>query len=83
MNNNIANADPKKVGELLHILGAKLGIPPEQLEKELSEGKFDSALKSMKPDAAAKFNQILKNPKLAEQIMSAPQAQAIYHKLTK
>lgn len=83
MNNNLNNADPKKMNELLGILSAKLNIPAERLEKELAEGKFDNALKSMQPEAAAKFNCILKNPKLAEQIMSAPQAQALYRKLTK
>ena len=51
MNNNIANADPKKVGELLHILGTKLGIPPEQLEKELSDKLSD-------PDTAADYDKL-------------------------
>lgn len=83
MNNNLNNADPKKMNELLGILSAKLNIPAERLERELAEGKFDNALKNMQPEAAAKFSCILKNPKLAEQIMSAPQAQALYRKLTK
>lgn len=36
----------------------------------------------MKPDEAQKFNAVLSNPQMLEKLMSAPQAQALYHKLT-
>ena len=35
----------------------------------------------MNPNDAVKFRQIMNNPKLAEQLMSAPQAQARYKKI--
>lgn len=72
----------KNFDELLGKVSAKLGIPPARLKEELMQGKFDSALKSMKPDEAAKFNQVLANPSLVEKLMSAPQAQALYKKLS-
>ncbi|MBQ4225058.1 MAG: hypothetical protein II773_11780 [Oscillospiraceae bacterium] len=79
---DIKNADPKKTEELLNTLGKKLGMPPEQLRNELMQGKFDSALKNMKPDEAAKFNRVMNDPSLLEKLMSAPQAQALYKKLS-
>lgn len=79
---DLKNADPKKTEELLNTLGKKLGMPPEQLKTELMQGKFDSALKNMKPDEAAKFNRVMNDPSLLEKLMSAPQAQALYKKLS-
>ncbi|MCD7730640.1 MAG: hypothetical protein LUI05_03985 [Oscillospiraceae bacterium] len=70
------------MNELINIVGKKLGVSPEQLKAELESGKFDSALKNMKPADEAKFNTILNNPKMLEQFMSTPQAKALYQKLT-
>ena len=77
---DIRNTDPKTMDRLLKTLSAKLNVPPEKLKQELMQGKFDSAIKNMKPDEAAKFNQVLSNPALIEKLMSAPQAQALYKK---
>ncbi len=79
---DIRSTNQKNLDELLKTVGNKLNMPPEKLKRELMQGKFDSALKNMKPDEAAKFNQVLSNPKLLEKLMSAPQAQALYKKLT-
>ncbi len=79
---NLNNANPQNVDALLKILGGKLNMSPDKLRKEAEAGRFDSALKNMKPDEAAKFNAIMNNPKLMESFMSAPQAQALYKKLT-
>lgn len=66
---------------LLKIVSAKLNMKPEVLKKQLEEGKFEEAMKNMNKNDSAKFQQILKNPALAEKIMSAPQAQSLYNKL--
>lgn len=79
---DIRSTDPQNLEALLKTVSAKLNIPPEQLRQELMQGKFDSALKNMKPDEAKKFNQVLSNPQMLERFMSAPQAQALYKKLT-
>ena len=79
---NLNNANPQNVDALLKILGGKLNMSPDKLRKEAEAGRFDSALKNMKPDEAKKFNQVLSNPQLLEKMMSAPQAQALYKKLT-
>ena len=77
------NADPKQMEQLLKVVSSKLGVSPESLRKDLESGKFDSALKNMKPAEAATFNKMISNPKLLEQFMSTPQAQALYNKLTR
>ncbi len=79
---DMKNVDPKNMEALLKIVGGKLNMPPEQLKKELEAGKFDSAIKNMNSSDAEKFNRIVNNPKLMETFMSAPQAQALYKKLT-
>ena len=79
MNNNI---DPKQLSGLLGAVSKKIGVPPEQLRRELEQGKFDSAIASMNDSDAAKFRQAVNNPKLVEKMMSTPQAKALYKKLT-
>lgn len=79
---DIKGTNPQNIDALLKTVGAKLNMPPEKLREELMQGKYDSALKNMKPDEAKKFNQVLSNPGLLEKMMSAPQAQALYKKLT-
>ena len=72
----------EKSREMLAVVSKKLGIPPEQLEAELKSGKFDSAIAGMQPAEAQKFRQAMQNPELVNKLMSTPQAQALYKKLT-
>ncbi len=76
------NLDPKQTDKLIRAVSAKLGVAPDSLKKDLENGKFDSALKNMKPSEAAAFNQVAKDPALLEKFMSTSQAQALYKKLT-
>lgn len=69
------------MNELLDIVSRKLGVPKEQLRSELEAGKFDSALKNMKPADEAMFNRIVNNPAALEQFMNSSQAKALYNKL--
>lgn len=79
---DIRSTNPAELDALLKTVSAKLNIPPEKLREELMQGKFDSALKNMKPEESKRFNQVLSNPQMIEKLMSAPQAQALYKKLT-
>ena len=76
------NMNPKQMEQLIGIVSAKLGVSSESLKNDLEQGKFDSALKNMKPNEAATFNKMVSNPKILEQFMTTPQAQALYNKLT-
>lgn len=78
----MANIDPKKADGLLKAVSKKIGVPPETLKQQLEQGKFDNALNSMNQSDAAKFQQVMNNPKLMEKFMSTPQVQALYNKLT-
>ena len=80
MNKN--SIDPQKISGLLSVVSKKIGVPPEQLRKELEEGKFDNALAAMNGKDAVKFRQAVNDPKLVERLMSTPQAQALYKKLS-
>ena len=72
----------QNLNSLLQTVSQKLGVPPEQLRKELEAGKFDSALKNMSPAEANKFQQAVKNPQMLDKLMSTPQAKALYQKLS-
>ncbi len=83
MNKNLfSNLDEKKMNSLLQAVSQKLGVPPEQLRRELEAGKFDSAMQQMSAADAAKLNQAVRNPQMVEKLMSTPQAKALYEKLT-
>ncbi len=75
-------ADPQKLDQLIGAVSSKLGVSKESLRRDLETGKFDAALKNMKPTEAAAFNQVLNNPKMLEKFMTTPQVQALYKKLT-
>ncbi|MDO5559991.1 MAG: hypothetical protein Q4F95_10380 [Oscillospiraceae bacterium] len=81
------NSNTKKVVSnpnidgLLKIVAAKLNMKPDVLRQQLEEGQFEDAIKNMNKNDSAKFQQILKNPNIAEKIMSAPQAKSLYNKL--
>lgn len=79
---NTNNIDPKKLNGLLEAVSKKIGVSPDKLKKELEAGKFDSAISAMSKSDAAKFNQAVNNPKMIEKMMSTPQAQALYKKLS-
>ena len=79
---NINEINPSKLEALLTIVGKKLGMSPEQLKSEIQQGKFDNALKSMRPQDAAAFNQFINNPAMVEKFLNTPQAQALYNKLS-
>lgn len=80
MNKN--NIDQNQLNGLLNAVSKKIGVPPEQLKKELEAGKFDSALSSMSKSDAEKFKMAVNNPKVIEKMMSTPQAKALYEKLS-
>ena len=49
---DIRSTNPENLDRLLKTVGSKLNMPPERLKRELMQGKFDSAIKNMKPDEA-------------------------------
>ena len=76
------NLNPQNLDLLLKVVSAKLGTTPQNLKQQLESGKFDGAMNGMNPTDSAKFQEVLKNPQLMEKLMSAPQAQSLYKKLS-
>lgn len=76
------NINEKNLEALLKIASDKLKVPPEELKSQLQSGKFDKAIANMNKNEADMFKKVMGNPKLAEKLMSAPQAQALYKKIT-
>lgn len=77
------NVNPKQLEALLNVASKKLGTTPEQLRSQLENGVFDNAMNGMPKEQEQMLRQALSNPKVAEKILSTPQAQAIYKKLIK
>ena len=71
----------KNLEALLKIVSDKLKVPPAELKSQLQSGKFDKAVANMNKNEADMFRKVMSNPKLAEKLMSAPQAQALYKKI--
>lgn len=72
----------KQYEALLKIAGQKLGTTPENLKNQIENGTFDSAVKNMNQQQAMIFKQAISDPKFAEKILSSPQAQQFYKKLS-
>jgi hypothetical protein len=79
MNDKLNN---KNLDTMVDIVSKKLNVKPEELKKQLQEGKFDKALNNMDSEQSKKFNQLMNNPQLAQKLLSTPQLQALYKKLT-
>lgn len=79
MNEKLNN---KNLDAMINVVSGKLNIPPDVLKKQLQEGKFDNALNNMNKADYQKFNQLINNPQMAQKLLSAPQLQALYKKLT-
>ncbi|MBR6598824.1 MAG: hypothetical protein IKK88_00790, partial [Oscillospiraceae bacterium] len=67
--NSKNNFNNMNVDALLKVVAAKLKMKPEVLRKQLEQGKFDEAMKNMKPEDMAKFQKFVKNPSLAEKMI--------------
>ncbi|MGN0606379.1 MAG: hypothetical protein ACI4JM_07645 [Oscillospiraceae bacterium] len=67
---------------LLKVVSTKINVPADVLRSQLEKGQFDEVLNNMNNEESNKFRQVMNNPKLAEKIMTTPQAQELYRKIT-
>lgn len=77
------NINPKQLEALLNLAGKKLGTSPEQLKSQLENGNLQNAVDNLPPQQSAMLRQALADPKVAEKVLSSPQAQEIMKKLSK
>lgn len=73
---------PKQMQTLLSAASKQLGTTPEVLQAQLKSGTFDKALAGMPQNEAAMLTKALSDKATCEKILSSPQAQAIYKKLS-
>ena len=68
--------DPKNPNteKLLAMIGKRLGTDPKALQSQLEAGKFDAVFSKMDPASAARMQQLMNNPTLAQQLINTPQA---------
>ncbi len=75
------NINPKTMQAMLGVVGSKIGMTPQELQKQLESGKLDSAMKGLSPQDSQKLANALANPAMAQRILATPQAQEIIKKL--
>ncbi len=77
------NLNEKQLSALLSIASKKFNTTPEVLKAQMQSGVFDKALGNLNKTDAQRLTQALSNPKIAEKILSTPQAQEIYKSISK
>ncbi|MEG2429823.1 MAG: hypothetical protein RSA99_05515, partial [Oscillospiraceae bacterium] len=55
-------------------------VNPNTLKQNIDNGKLDSLLAQMRPADAQRFQQVLSNPMLAQQMLNTPQGQMLIKK---
>lgn len=77
----MGNFSDQQINELLQKASEKMGTTPDELKRKLEGQNINDALKNMNPNDAAKVQQVLANPALAQQLLNSPQAQVLLKKL--
>ena len=66
--------------DVLKQAGKKLGTSPDKLQ-DLKNKKPEELMKKLRPEEAAKLNQIMNNPELTQQLLNTPQAKMLMKRL--
>lgn len=75
------NIDARTKQAMLNVVSKKVGMSPQELQKQLESGKLDGAMKGLSPQDSQKLANALSNPAMAQRILATPQAQEIIRKL--
>lgn len=79
--NNLNGVSPKTMQAMLGVVSSKLGMSPQELQKQLESGKLDNAMKGLSAQDSQKLASALSDPATAQRILATPQAQEIIRKL--
>ncbi|MGI5959562.1 MAG: hypothetical protein ACOX60_09125 [Massiliimalia sp.] len=74
------NLNPKAMNELIAQASKHIGTSPDQLRKQVENGKLEDIMKKLSPQQAQNFQNILNHPELAKRLMETPQAKAMMQK---
>lgn len=76
------NLNPQALESLIEMTSRKMGVSKQSLREDLKNGTFDRALSKLSPQDSQKLQKALSDPKLAQIILSSPQAKEIFKKIT-
>lgn len=68
---------------LIRLASNAVGQDPAKVREAVEGGKLDALMTKLKPADAARLQQILQNPKLAEQLLASPQARELLRRFLK
>lgn len=77
------NNQNQNLNDLLNQASQKTGMDINNLKNNINNGQLNSLISKMKPNDAARFQEALNNPQLAQQMLSSPQAQMLIKKFMK
>ncbi len=72
-----------QLDDLIRQAGQKAGVDPASLKNTIDSGKLDQLLQKMNPKDAQRLEQVLGNPKLAQQMLNTPQAKKLIQQFMK
>lgn len=75
------NISKNQQEQLITMTSKKLGVPEEQLRRELQSGTFDRLLSTLPKNDQQKLTAALSNPVTAQAVLSSPQAKQLMQKL--
>lgn len=75
--------DNNNLNDLLKQASEKTGMDMNNLKNNASNGNIANLVSKMNPKDAARFQEILNNPELAQQMLNSPQAQMLMKKFMK
>lgn len=58
-----------------------IGTTPQQLKDQIDGGRLDDIVRKLPPQQAKSFQELLKDPEKAKQLMETPQAKMLMKKL--
>lgn len=72
--------NPRAMNDLIQQASKNLGTSPQELKKQVDNGKLEDIMKKLPPQQAKNFQQILNNPEMAKKLMETPQAKMMMKK---
>lgn len=76
----MSNINSNNLNDLIKQASQKTGVNSSDLKNNIDNGKLDALLAQMRPADAQRFQQVLSNPALAQQMLNSPQGQMLIKK---
>lgn len=74
------NSNDKNINDLIRKASQTSGVDANTLKNNVDSGKLDEIVSKLNPQDAKRFQQIMNNPQMAQNLLNTPQAQALIKK---